>query len=67
MEYLLRKAANREWNQHRRKKFVAVYKDEKGVSNLKTVLTWTCRERSLSSWLSVLLLRLQLSDCRISE
>jgi hypothetical protein len=29
--YLLRKAANREWNQPRRKKFVAVNKDEKGV------------------------------------
>jgi hypothetical protein len=27
--YLLRKAANREWNQPRRKKFVAVNKDEK--------------------------------------
>jgi hypothetical protein len=31
MGYLLRKAANREWNQPRRKKFVAVNKDEKGV------------------------------------
>ena len=29
--YLLRKAANREWNQPRRKKFVVVNKDEKGV------------------------------------
>jgi hypothetical protein len=29
--YLLRKAANREWNQPKRKKFVAVNKDEKGV------------------------------------
>ena len=29
--YLLRKAANREWNQPRRKKFVAVTEDEKGV------------------------------------
>jgi hypothetical protein len=28
MEYMLRKAANREWNQPRRKQFVA---DEKGV------------------------------------
>jgi hypothetical protein len=27
--YLLRKAANREWNQHRRKKFVGVTKDKK--------------------------------------
>ena len=31
MGYLLRKAANREWNQPRRKQFVAVNKDEKGV------------------------------------
>jgi hypothetical protein len=31
MEYMLRKAANREWNQPRRKQFVAVNKDEKGV------------------------------------
>ena len=29
--YLPRKAANREWNQPRRKQFVAVNKDEKGV------------------------------------
>ena len=27
--YLLRKAANREWNQPKRKKFVAVNKDER--------------------------------------
>ena len=33
--YLLRKAANREWNQPRRKKFVAVNKDEKGVGDLR--------------------------------
>ena len=39
MGYLLRKAANREWNQPRRKNFVAVNKDEKGVGDLKT--TWT--------------------------
>ena len=36
--YLLRKAANREWNQPRRKNFVAVNKDEKGVGDLKTTL-----------------------------
>jgi hypothetical protein len=30
MGYMLRKAANREWNQPRRKQFVAVNKDEKG-------------------------------------
>ena len=29
--YMLRKAANREWIQPMRKKFVAVNKDEKGV------------------------------------
>jgi hypothetical protein len=34
--YLLRKASNREWNQPRRKNFVAVNKDEKGVGDLKT-------------------------------
>ena len=31
MGYMLRKAAIREWNQPRRKQFVAVNKDEKGV------------------------------------
>jgi hypothetical protein len=31
MGYMLRKAANREWNQPRSKQFVAVKKDEKGV------------------------------------
>jgi hypothetical protein len=36
--YLLRKAANREWNQPRRKKFVAVNKDKKGVGDTKTTL-----------------------------
>ena len=38
MGYLLRKAANRDWNQHRRKKFVADNKDEKGIGDLKTTL-----------------------------
>jgi len=37
--YLLRKVANREWNQFRRKKFVVVNKDEKGAEDLKTTLT----------------------------
>lgn len=37
--YLLRKAANREWNRPRRKKFVIVNEDEKGVEDLKTALT----------------------------
>jgi hypothetical protein len=36
---LLRKAANRESNQPRKKKFVAVNKDEKRVGDLKTTLT----------------------------
>jgi len=36
--YLLRKAANREWNQLRRKKFIVVNKDEKGVEDLNTTL-----------------------------
>ena len=31
MGYMLRKAANREWNQPRRKQFVAINKDKKGV------------------------------------
>jgi hypothetical protein len=31
MGYMERKAANREWNQPRRKQFVAGNKDEKGV------------------------------------
>ena len=39
MGYLLRKDANREWNQPRRKKFVAVKKDEKGDRDLKLALT----------------------------
>ena len=35
--YLLRKAANREWNQPRKKKF-AVNKEENGFGDLKTTL-----------------------------
>ena len=31
MGYMLRNADNREWNQPRRKQFVAVNKDEKGM------------------------------------
>ena len=33
MGYLLKKAANREWNQPRRKQFVAINKEEKGVES----------------------------------
>jgi hypothetical protein len=32
MGYMLKKAANREWNQLRRNQFVAINKDEKGVT-----------------------------------
>jgi hypothetical protein len=44
---LLRKSANREWIQLRRKKFVAVNKDEKGVGDLKTALTSAIEMQSL--------------------
>ena len=47
MGYLLRKAANREWNQPRRKKFVAVKKDETGVGDLKTTFTSDMEMQSL--------------------
>ena len=43
----MRKAANREWNQPRRKKFVTVNKDEKGVEDLKTALTSDMEMQSL--------------------
>jgi hypothetical protein len=36
---VLRKAANREWNQPRRKTFAAVNQDEKGVGDLTSALT----------------------------
>ena len=38
MGYPLRKAANGEWNQPSRKKFVVVNQDEKGIGDLKTAL-----------------------------
>jgi hypothetical protein len=47
MRYLLRKAAKKEWNQPRRKKFVAINKDEKGVGDLKTTLTSDMEMQSL--------------------
>jgi hypothetical protein len=47
LHYLLRKAANKEWNQLRRKKFVAVNKDEKGVGDMKTALTSAMEMQSL--------------------
>jgi hypothetical protein len=47
MVYLLRKAANREWNQPRRKKFVAVNKEQKRVGDLKIALTSAMEMQSL--------------------
>ena len=47
MGYLLRRAANREWNQPRRKKFVAVNNDENGVGDLKVALTSDMEMQSL--------------------
>ena len=44
MGYMLKKAANREWNQPRRKQFVALNKDEKGV---ETTLTSAMEMQSL--------------------
>jgi hypothetical protein len=43
----LRKVVNRQWNQPRRKKFVAINKVEKGVGNLKTALTSDMEMQSL--------------------
>lgn len=37
--YMLRKAANSEWNQPKRKKRVVLNKDVKGIGDLKTALT----------------------------
>ena len=45
--YLLKKAAYREWNQPRRKKFGAVNKDEKEVGDLKTALISNMEAQSL--------------------
>jgi hypothetical protein len=39
VSYLLWKAANREWNQPRRKKFVTVNKDKNEVGDLKIIVT----------------------------
>ena len=47
MGYLLRKAAKREWNQARRKNFVAVNKDENGVGDVKIPLTSDMEMQSL--------------------
>lgn len=45
-EYLPRKTATREWNQSRRKKYVAVSKDER-VRDLKSTLTSDMEMRNL--------------------
>jgi hypothetical protein len=47
MVYLLRNTANREWKQPRKKNFVAVNKDEKGIGDLKTTLTSDMKVQSL--------------------
>jgi hypothetical protein len=47
MGNLLRKVANGEWNQPRRKKFVAVNKEVKGVGDSKTALTSVTEMQSL--------------------
>jgi hypothetical protein len=49
MSYLLRKAANGEWKQPRRKKLVAVNKDEKGLGDLKIALTSDIAMQNLES------------------
>jgi hypothetical protein len=46
MGYLLRKAANGEWNQPKRKNLVAVNEDE-GIGDLKTALTSNMEMQSL--------------------
>ena len=53
-----------EWNQPKRKKFVTVNKDEKGVGDLKTVLKSDMEIQSLefAQLVSCLALVLQLSD-----
>jgi hypothetical protein len=62
MGNLMRRAANREWNQPRIKKFVAVNKDENKLGDLKTTLTSDMEMQiwSLSIWFPVLFWGLQL-------
>jgi hypothetical protein len=47
MGYLLKKAANRLWTYLRRKKLAALNKDEKGVGDMKTILTPEIEKHSL--------------------
>ena len=58
MGYLLRKADKREWSQHKRKNFVAVNKEEKGVGDLKTPLTSDMEMQSLEFAMQVFCLDL---------
>ena len=58
MGYLLRKATNREWINPRRKKFVAVNKDEKEIGVLKTALPSEMEMQSLEFALLVYCLAL---------
>jgi hypothetical protein len=58
MGYLLRKAAEKEWNQPRRKKM----KNELEICILLLHQMWRCTVWSLPSWFPVLLWVLQLSD-----
>jgi hypothetical protein len=64
LRYLLRNAANREWDQRRRKNFVAIKKDEKGGGDLKTALPSDMEMQTLefAKLVPILLWGLQLSD-----
>ena len=64
MSNLLRKSANREWNQPREsKQFVAVNKDEKGVRDLNTTFTSDMEMEEFGQLVfPILLWGLQLSD-----
>ena len=61
MVYLLRNTANREWKQPRKKNFVAVNKDEKGIGDLKTTLTSDMEMQSLEFAQRVSCLALELT------
>jgi hypothetical protein len=65
--YLLRKAANREWNRLRRKKPVAVNKDEKGVGDLKSALTSAMEMQSLEFAQLISCLALRMTVKRLDE
>jgi hypothetical protein len=65
--YLLRKASNRDWNQPRRKKFVAVSKDENRVRDLKTALTSVMEMQSLEFAQLVSYLAMRITVKRLGE